>query len=85
MQTYHFDEIVDNEGVVTLPGLPPLEKVAIVVIRPESFDWEKEMDAWMLEMQKHPFAKMSEEEILAHLRQTRDEVYEEVYGHPESN
>ena len=85
MQTYHFDEVVNHEGVVTLSGLPPLEKVAIVVIRPESFDWEKEMDEWTREMQDHPFAQMSKEEILAHLRQTRDEVYDEVYGHRHEN
>ncbi|OQY44370.1 MAG: hypothetical protein B6242_12810 [Anaerolineaceae bacterium 4572_78] len=85
MQTYHFDEIVSNEGMVTLSGLPPLAKVAVVVIKPEPFDWKKEMNAWRLEMQDHPFAKMSKEEILAKLRQTREEVYEEVYGHRHAN
>ena len=81
MQTYHFDEVVNDQGVITLSGLPPLTKVAIVVIHPEPFDWGKEMDAWRKEMQNHPFAKMSKEEILAKLRQTREEVYDEVYGH----
>lgn len=85
MQTYHFDEVVNHEGVVTLSGLPPLAEVAIVVIRPEPFDWEKEMNAWMLKMQEHPFAAMSKEEILAQLRLTREEVYDEVYGHRHEN
>jgi hypothetical protein len=81
MQTYHFDEIVNDEGVVTLSGLPPSAQVAIVVIYPEPFAWQKEMEAWREEMQDHPFATMSRDEILAKLRQTREEVYEEVYGH----
>ncbi|MDM8520209.1 hypothetical protein QUF64_09185 [Anaerolineales bacterium HSG6] len=85
MQTYHFDEVVSDEGVVMLSGLPPLAQVAIVVIHPEPFDWKKEMKAWRQEMKKHPFAKMSKEEILAKLRQTREEVYEEVYGHRHAN
>ncbi len=38
MQTYHVDEVVSNEGVVTLSGLPPLAKVAIVVIDTEFVD-----------------------------------------------
>lgn len=80
MQIYHFDKIVNDEGVVTLSGLPPLAKIAFVVIDHEPFDWKKEMDAWRQEMKEHPFAKMRKEEILAKLRQTREEVYEEVYG-----
>jgi len=86
MQTYHFDEVVSDEGVVMLSGLPPQTKVTVVVVNPESFDWEKEMDAWMLDIrQRHPFAKMNKEEILKRLRQTREEVYEEDYGHRHAN
>ena len=89
IQTYHFDEEVNDKGEVTLSGLPPLAQVVIVVIDPEPapdpFDWKKEMDAWMLEMQDHPFAKMSREEVLAKLRQTREDVYDEVYGHRHAN
>ncbi len=85
MQTYHFNEVVNNEGVVTISGLPPLAKVEIVVTSPETFDWKKEMEAWREEMKDHPFTKMSKEEILTKLRQTREEVYEEVYGHRHAN
>jgi hypothetical protein len=85
MQTYHFDEMVNNEGIVTISGLPPSAKVAIVVICPEPFDWKKELDAWREEMKTHPFATMSKEEILAKLRQTREEVYDEVYGYRHAN
>lgn len=82
MQTYHFDEIVDHDGVVTLAGLPPLAQVAIVVINPEPFDWQEEMELWMQDIrQRHPFAKMSKAEIMERLRETREQVYEEDYGH----
>ena len=47
MQTYRFDEIaVNNDGVVTIAGLPPLAKVAIMVINPEPFDWQETMRQW---------------------------------------
>jgi hypothetical protein len=86
MQTYHFDEVVDNDGVVTLSGLPPLTKVAIVVINPEPFDWRMELELLRRDLQQnHPFAKMSREEILQKLRQTREEVYNELYGERHAN
>jgi acyl-CoA hydrolase len=81
MQTYHFDEIVSDEGVVTLSGLPPMAKVAIVVICPEPHDFQEEMKRWMDDLrQRHPFAKMSKEEILVELRKTRERIAEEDYG-----
>ncbi|OQY44374.1 MAG: hypothetical protein B6242_12830 [Anaerolineaceae bacterium 4572_78] len=86
MQTYHFDEIVSNEGTVTLSGLPPLAKIAVVVIDPEPFDWQYEMEKWMQDIRKrHSFAKMTKEEILVKLHQTREEVYEEDYGYRHAN
>lgn len=79
MQTYHFKEIVNSEGVVTLSGLPPLTEVAIVVIHPELSQWKLRMSCLMDDMQQnHPFAKMSKEEILLQLRRTRDEVCNDV-------
>ena len=89
MQTYHFDEIVNDEGVVTLSGLPPFAKVAVVVVKPKFehtttkiFDWEAEMKAWMNDFRQcHPFTKMSRDEVMEHLRRTREEIYEEDYGH----
>ena len=81
MQTYHFNEIVNDEGVVTLSGLPPSAQVAIVVIQPDSSDWQERMQKLMEDVsENHPFAQMSREEILQHLRQTREEVYDELYG-----
>ncbi len=86
MQTYHFDEIVSNEGIVTLSGLPPLAKVAIVVVKPKSFDWQTRLNNLRQKLQQnHPFAKMTEDEILAKLRQTREEVYDRLYGDRHAN
>ncbi len=81
MQTYHFDEVVNNEGIVTLSGLPAYKQVAIVVMYPEPHDSQEEMKRWMDDLrQRHPFAKMSKEEVLKQLRKTREEVYDELYG-----
>jgi hypothetical protein len=82
MQTYHFNEVVNNEGVVTISGLPPMTKVEIVVTSPEPQDSQEEMKRWMDDLcQRHPFAKMSKEEILVELRKTRERIAEEDYGH----
>jgi hypothetical protein len=82
MQTYHFDEIVvNNDGVLTLEGLPPSAKVAVMVINPEPFDWQETMRQWIAEMKHHPFARMDRQEILKCLRQSREKIYEEDYGH----
>ena len=44
MQTYHFKEIVNSKGVITLSGLPPFTEVAIVVInKPKRLDWQERM------------------------------------------
>jgi DNA integrity scanning protein DisA with diadenylate cyclase activity len=81
MQTYHFDEIVSDEGVVTLSGLPPLAQVVVVVIQPDVSDWQERMQKLMQDVsENHPFAKMSKEEILVELRKTRERIAEEEYG-----
>ncbi len=81
MQTYHFHEVVNNEGIVTLSGLPPLAQVVVVVIQPDVSDWQERMQKLMQDVsQNHPFAKMSKEEILVELRKTRERIAEEDYG-----
>ncbi len=81
MQTYQFDEIVNDEGMVTLSGLPPLTQVVIVVINAELVHWQDEMRQLMHDIRKdHPFMNQSREEILEKLRQTREQVYDELYG-----
>ncbi|MCB0197274.1 MAG: hypothetical protein KDJ65_35330 [Anaerolineae bacterium] len=79
MQTYHFTEIVGDDGTVTLSGLPPLTEVAIVVINPELSTWSKRMEQLMEAMQAHhPYTQMSREAILQQLRETRETVYEDL-------
>ena len=81
MQTYHFKETVNSEGAVTLSGLPPLAEVVVVVIQPDLSDWQERMQNLMEDIsENHPFAQMSREDILDRLRQTREEVYDELYG-----
>jgi hypothetical protein len=46
MQTYHFHEVVNNKGVVTLSGLPPLAQVVVVVIQPDVSDWQERIPKW---------------------------------------
>ena len=39
------------------------------------------MRQWIAEMKRHPFSQMSKQEILVRLRQSREKIYEEDYGH----
>ena len=83
MKTYHFQDIVNSEGKVTLSlsGLPPHKKVEIVVLYPETQDAQEEMKLWLEEIrQEHPFRKMKKEEILVEIRKNREEVYDELYS-----
>lgn len=80
MRTYHFTEVVSDDGTVTLTGLPPLTEVAIVVINPELSTWPERMERLMQEVQaNHPFTQMSREEILQQLRENRETVYKELH------
>jgi len=50
--------------------------------QPEPFDWQQRMEAFIQDVSaNHPFAKISREYLLARLRQTREEVYNEDYGY----
>ena len=43
--------------------------------------WQEELKQLRHDIQQdHPFMKLSREEILEELRQTREEVYDELYG-----
>ncbi|OQY48862.1 MAG: hypothetical protein B6242_00895 [Anaerolineaceae bacterium 4572_78] len=85
MQTLHFDEKVNSNGIVTLAGLPPLAQVAIVVINTESLDLQEIVQQWITKMKEHPFSQMSREGILEQLRQSREKIYEEDYGYRHAN
>ena len=82
MKTHHFKQVIDSDGTITLSGLPAYKEVEIIVMYPEQYDLEEEMKRWFEDVSKrHPFAKMSEEEILKELRRTREIVWEERHAH----
>ncbi len=53
MQTYHFNEIVNDKGAVTISGLPPLTQVVVVVIQPDLSDWQERMKNLMEEVSEN--------------------------------
>ena len=70
---YYFRAIVEEDGSVLLSGLPPQKEVEIIV--QERTSLPEEMQKWLDDIRKrHPFAKMSKEEILQALRQTRETI-----------
>jgi hypothetical protein len=76
MKSYHFNAVVGTDGSVHLSGLPPQKEVEIVVF--ERTRLPEEMQSWLNDIrERHPFAKMSKDEILEVLRQTRDGVWAE--------
>lgn len=84
MKTYHFDAVVEADGSVRLSGLPPQQKVEIVVLEStDTINWTdfpQELQDWLQDLRtRHPFTKMSKEEILKALRKTREEVWAEQH------
>lgn len=76
MKSYRYSTVVERDGSVHLSGLPPQAEVEIVVL--ERTNLSEEMQNWLDDVQaRHPFAKMSKEEILEILRQTRETVWAE--------
>ncbi|OQY42405.1 MAG: hypothetical protein B6242_16225 [Anaerolineaceae bacterium 4572_78] len=81
MKTHHFKQIVNSDGTITLSGLPAFKEIEIVVMYPDPFDLQEEMKRWFAEVRKdHPFANMSEDEIIQELRKTREIVWEERHA-----
>lgn len=79
METYHFREVVEIDGSVHLLGLPPGKEVEIVVL--EQTDMSGEIQRWLSDIRvRHPFTKMSKEEILKTLRSTRETVWAERHA-----
>jgi hypothetical protein len=76
MKTYHFNAVVDLDGSIHITGLPPQKEVEVVVL--ERTELLEEMQNWLDDVRsRHPFAKMSKDEILEVLRQTRETVWTE--------
>jgi hypothetical protein len=79
MKTYHFNTVVETDGSVRLSGLPPHKEVEVVVL--ERAGLSVEMQNWLSDIRaRHPFAKMSKEEILTILRRTRETVWAERHA-----
>jgi hypothetical protein len=79
MKAYHFNTVVEKDGSVHLSGLPPQTEVEIIVL--ERTDLPEELQQWLHDIRaRHPFAKMSKEEILKTLRQTRETVWSERHA-----
>ena len=79
METYRFKTVVDTDGSVQISGLPPNREVEIVVL--ERSDLAGEMQDWLHDLRaRHPFARMSKEQILEILRQTREQVWIERHA-----
>ena len=79
METYHFKEVVEMDGSVRLWGLPPDKEVEIGVL--ERTELPEEIQHWLSEVRaRHPFAKMSKQEILEALRRTRETVWTERHA-----
>ncbi len=73
---------VDEQGIIHLEGLPPHAHVRIIVETTTVAERKAQLDALFVNVRAtHPFMHMSKEEILARLRQTREEVWQEQYGH----
>jgi hypothetical protein len=79
MKTYHFNKVVEKDGSILLSGLPPHQEVEVVIL--DRNELTKEMQDWFKDIRsRHPFAKMSKEEILTILRTTREEVSAERHA-----
>lgn len=79
METYRFKTIVATDGSLVLSGLPPSQEVEVVVMERQGLS--EEMRAWFQDVRtRHPFTKMSKEEILEALRATREAVWAEHHA-----
>lgn len=79
MKTYHFNAVVEIDGSIRLFGLPPHKDVEVLVL--ERTGLSEEMQNWLSDIRaRHPFAKMSKEEILTALRHTREALWTERHA-----
>lgn len=81
MEMRYYTTTVADDGSATVADLPPQTMVNIVVLYEETNDLSVELRKIADSLHDHPFMRMTKDEILAALRQTRDEVWEEQYGH----
>ncbi len=79
MKSFHFNKVVEEDGSIHLSGLPPHREVEVVILDRDGLSIE--FQNWLDDIRtRHPFAKMSKEEILTILRNTREEVAAERHA-----
>ena len=79
METYHFKTVVATDGSLVLSGLPASQEVEVVVVERKGLSGE--MRSWFRDIRtRHPFAKMSKDEILKALQETRETVWTERHA-----
>ena len=82
MKTLHWTKRVAADGSVLLADLPPQAEVEIVVVYPDPADQRANLERWFADVRRdHPFATLSKDEILAALRETREQVWNERNAH----
>jgi hypothetical protein len=73
MKSFHFNKVVEKDGSIHLSGLPPHQEVEVVILERDGL--AVEFQNWLDDIRtRHPLAKKSKEEVLAILRNTREEV-----------
>ena len=76
MKTLNFKKTVDPNGSIFLSDLPPNMEVEVAIA--EVVSAEKTLAALRREFRKKsPLVNMSREEVLAHLRKTREQIFDE--------
>lgn len=80
MKTVYIKTRVAADGSLTITDLPPDTDVMVAVQPNDTMAYNEVWAELRESMKTHPFATMSREEILAVLRQTREEVARELYG-----
>lgn len=82
MQHYQLKKVTDKEGKITISDLPASRELTILVLPSGTEEWQEKMKQWMNDLREyHPFTDMNKEEILKHLRKTRQEVWKEECDH----
>ena len=91
MQTFQFTKSVSPAGRIILDNLPLGQrfKVTLEPLPEHRVDREPDKQEFLRLLNKlrrefqanSPLAKMSREEVLAHLRKVREEVADELYPH----
>lgn len=81
MQTRCYATRIGADGSVLVDGLPPNTPAQVIVVYPQPVDLRAELDNIAELLRDHPFMSMTKDEIMAALRATREEIWEEQYGH----